>query len=686
MKFHKALPWLPAVLVLGGCPGSPMDETPRLSTIAVTCAPNPVGVGRSSRCTASATDQNGDTFSVSGFTWSSSDEAVAKVDAEGTATGVALGTATVTASATAEGVTQTGQASLSVMPTLHATPITADETWRVADNPHLVRGQLTVDNGATLTLEAGVDVRFEQDAELRIRDGELQAPGTAQAPIQLSAYTAATPGSWRGVVLATDKGVSALSHVTLSHCGQASGEGACLAVLNKAAPVLQDVTVRGSGGAGVKVAEEGGFGAESARLKVTDSAGYAVRLDANQVSTLPAECTFTGNVRDAIEITGNVLRTQTWTPRCGAYVLNGVINVEGPDQDTNITLTLSAGTELRFGANAEFNVGFNGKMANVMVEGSATAPIRFTADSDNPMPGHWRGVHIAYWRVPSRITHAIFEYAGAGDHSLELDGRGNLNLYGSRNVPTPVVSNVILQKSSGPGLYVGHVGVGAGSGKLTVRDNGRYAMSINGDDAGSALVDTVFINNTPNSVEILGGIGTTQTWPKLSVPYTITSRMEVGSIYNPTLTLTAGTEIQFARGASLVIAYSSIWKAALVAKGTAAAPIRFVPDVETLERGYWNGLHFWKADGSVLDHVLVTNGGVSNNSNPGDGVLGDANVNVYREIGPFITNSSFMYATGCAIRGASGFREGTTQVTTQFLDAAYKNTATSNTGNRQCPF
>ncbi|HEX8537200.1 MAG TPA: hypothetical protein VF664_07025, partial [Cystobacter sp.] len=569
---------------------------------------------------------------------------------------------------------------------LHATPITADETWRVADNPHLVRGQLTVDNGATLTLEPGVDVRFEQDAELRIRDGKLQAPGTAQVPIQLSAYTASTPGSWRGVVLATDKGVSALSHVTLSHCGQASGEGACLAVLNKAAPVLQDVTVRGSGGAGVKVAEEGRFGAESARLTVTDSAGYALRQDANQVSSLPVECTFTGNVRDAIEITGNVSRTQTWAPRCGAYVLNGIINVDGPDRSTNITLTLSAGTELRFGANAEFNVALAFLAANVVVEGKGTAPVRFTADSDKPMPGHWKGVRMSYGKVPSRITYAVIEYAGAGDHSTGLDGRGNLNLHGDLKAVGPVISNVILQKSSGPGLYAELATFGAGSGKLTVRDNGRYAMSISGDGASTVPVDTVFTNNTPNTVEILYGVGYNQTWPKLGVPYAITSPIEVGSMFSPTLTLTAGTEIQFSQGASLTIAHYDTWKAALVAKGTAAAPIRFVPDVTTLEKGYWNGLHFWKATGSVLDHVLVSNGGIPDNSNPGDGVYGDGNVNIHREIGPFITNSSFMHAPGCAIRAASGARTGTTKVTTQFLDPAYKNTATSNVANIQCPF
>ncbi|WNG28592.1 hypothetical protein F0U62_34760 [Cystobacter fuscus] len=688
MKFHNALPWLPALLVLGGCPSS---EKPQLRAIAVTCAPNPLVVGGTARCTASATDQNGDDFTVSGYTWSSSDETVAKLDAEGTATSVTLGTTTVTASATADGVTQQGQASLSIIqkpPTLHATPITANETWSVADNPHVVRGQVPVDNGATLTLEAGVDVRFEQDAELRIRDGQLLAPGTAQAPIQLAADNSSTPGFWRGMVLATDKSVSRLSHVSLSHCGNSAGEGACLAVLNKAAPVLQYVSVRGSGSAGVKVADDGSaFGADSARLTVTGSAGYAVRLGANQASTLPQESTFTDNASNVIELTGDVSSTQTWRPQSVPYVLNGNVNVSGIDSSTSVTLSLTAGTQLRFGANAEFNVGAGQGPGNVLVEGTAAAPVLFTADSDSSKPGHWKGVHVILREKASRISHAIFEYAGAGGHSLQLEGTGNLNFYGDARSPFAVVSDVIVRKSSGPGLYATSAGFGSGSGKLTVSDNGKYAMRIGADDLWSLPRDTAFIGNTPNAVDLHGNVITSQTWSKFSVPLVITGVTDVGYWSgNTVLTLAPGLELKFARGAALTIGSVAGRTGSLVAVGTESAPIHFVPDVSTAELGYWYGLHFWKAQGSKLDYVRVSNGGLPYDGVPSESVIGDGNVNVYREIGAFISNSAFSYAPGCAIRGADGFREGTTEVTSRFFDTVYKNTASSSGINRQCAF
>jgi hypothetical protein len=36
MKFHKALAWMPALCVLGGCPGTSPEQPPRLSAITVT--------------------------------------------------------------------------------------------------------------------------------------------------------------------------------------------------------------------------------------------------------------------------------------------------------------------------------------------------------------------------------------------------------------------------------------------------------------------------------------------------------------------------------------------------------------------------------------------------------------------------------------------------------------------------
>ena len=77
--------YLSTALLLAGCgDASPVPaSSPRLNAVTVTCAPATVNVGQSAQCTASATDQDGAPFSVAAFTWTSSDSALAQVDASG---------------------------------------------------------------------------------------------------------------------------------------------------------------------------------------------------------------------------------------------------------------------------------------------------------------------------------------------------------------------------------------------------------------------------------------------------------------------------------------------------------------------------------------------------------------------------------------------------------------------------
>jgi hypothetical protein len=506
-------------------------------------------------------------------------------------------------------------------------------------------------------------------------------------------------------VLATAGSASRLSHVTLRHCGKAdAGEGACLAILNKAAPVLQDVTVQDSGSAGVKLAGEGSaFGAASARLKVTGSAGYAVRMSSNEAGTLPADSSFTGNVPNAIELQGNITRTQTWpNPGAGAsYVLKGNVYVsainESPEfaaSENQTTLTLQAGTVLRFAAKAALFVGYEtASAAQLLVEGTEAEPVLFTADADSPTPGFWAGVNVGRSTRASHISHAIIEFAGAqaeggpkGAFGENLPTRGNLNLTNSGRI-LPVITDVILRKGSGPGLYSSYdAAPDPTSGRWQVLDNGQYGVLVEGSYVHTLPKDTVYNGNTPNVVAIYNDAVFTATWPKLSVPYLITGVVHIGSYPSSTLTLEPGTEIQFAKESAIVVGFKTDLHGILIAKGTAGAPIRFVPDTNPFNSEYWGGLNFWYAEGSALEHVIVTDGGIEGSRRLSDGIYGPGNVNVLREIGSFIKNSRFERGYICGLSVSKGTRPGTQAVTTNFFDPANNNTFDATTGTPQCQY
>jgi hypothetical protein len=169
-------------------------------------------------------------------------------------------------------------------------------------------------------------------------------------------------------------------------------------------------------------------------------------MGANQAGTLPADSAFTGNAQgNAVGLSGNVTRTQTW-PR-QVYAISGLIDVSSndPEFETRMTLTLSAGTVLRFATNGGLMVGST-NLGDLVVDGTEAQPILFTSES--AQPGSWKGVFLdANISAASRISHAIIEYAGAKVSDV-VTGRANLIL----NSAYPTINDLVLRNSSHQGL------------------------------------------------------------------------------------------------------------------------------------------------------------------------------------------------------------------------------------------
>ena len=70
-----------------------------VASVAVSPSADTIGLGSTLELTAEGFDENGDAVEGAGFSWESSDAAIATVDAGGLVTGVAVGVATITASA-----------------------------------------------------------------------------------------------------------------------------------------------------------------------------------------------------------------------------------------------------------------------------------------------------------------------------------------------------------------------------------------------------------------------------------------------------------------------------------------------------------------------------------------------------------------------------------------------------------
>jgi hypothetical protein len=404
------------------CKGSQEPAAPALASITVTSTPakSTIMLGETVQLSAAGKDQNGNAFQVSSFTWTSSNTAVATVDANGLVTARGGGQTIISA---ASGTIK-GDFALTVQGALHSTDVTTNQTWRAADNPHLVTRYISVEgtSGPILTIEAGAVIRFAAGAGIEVGDlagGSLRATGTATAGITMSA-DAANPskGHWAGVYVGSRAGSSELRFVTMSHCGgSGAGTTACIEIAGSSsgAPklLIDNVTIQNSLTHGVVASGGGGFASGSTKLSVSGGDRAPMHVAPNEAGALPAGGTFTANTPNVILLrAGNVQTSQTWGNHGIPYVASADIYVEGSGAPT---LTLAPGVEVRFDAARWLNVGYTtgSGAGNLVANGTASAPIKFTANSATPTAGFWAGLYFGDASSSvSKLNHVIVEYAG----------------------------------------------------------------------------------------------------------------------------------------------------------------------------------------------------------------------------------------------------------------------------------
>ena len=135
-------------------------------------------------------------------------------------------------------------------------------TWALANSPYVARG-VTVPTGQTLTIEAGVIVKFDVDRNYMLQvEGTLEAVGTSSAPIVFTSLlddvggdtngdgeaSSPTAGDW--VELRFDDGSAGeLAHCQIRYAGKADGRA--VAIFGDAAPSLTHCEITHVEGDGV---------------------------------------------------------------------------------------------------------------------------------------------------------------------------------------------------------------------------------------------------------------------------------------------------------------------------------------------------------------------------------------------------------------------------------------------------
>ena len=100
-----------------------------------------------------------------------------------------------------------------------------DQHWTTADSPVTIQGDATIQDWATLTIDAGVEVRFStsdgnssgrdtSDVELTI-NGTIDVNGTANAPVVFKGDGSSSQGAWYGVILTSSVTSASFEHAQM---------------------------------------------------------------------------------------------------------------------------------------------------------------------------------------------------------------------------------------------------------------------------------------------------------------------------------------------------------------------------------------------------------------------------------------------------------------------------------------
>lgn len=325
-------------------------------------------------------------------------------------------------------------------------PIATDTTWTAAGGPYIVTADVTVNPGVRLTIQPGVEVRFDGNYALIVR-GALDARGAAAQPIRFTSNRPSpAPGDWAMIDVRSDSLYTVLESVVVEYGGNNGRAGVdCLAgalCVHSSTFALRDSTVQHNASRGLVLVQsdalvEGstfdGHTEEAVRLHRCDTrsgpcrptlVGNTFRHNASAIARhSPQDPYLLSNQASDNDTNGIVLANcmfqgaNTWYADL-PYVAPAWCTIGGYGP---ASVTIEAGAVVKIGGGLEVKGG-----AVLTATGTAQEPVTFTSikddsaggdtnnDGDATAPAMNDYAHVASISADARLTfeHTRFRYGG----------------------------------------------------------------------------------------------------------------------------------------------------------------------------------------------------------------------------------------------------------------------------------
>jgi hypothetical protein len=498
----------------------------------------------------------------------------------------------------------------------HSGTLIADEVWTPAGNPHIVTGTLTIagaaPNGATLTIQPGVEVRFAQGASIEVgasnAPGTLIAEGTASSGILFTSNQATKTKGWWKYIRFNQQAVNCrLSFCTVEYGGIYNtiykyGGNLVIDTAEDAPVSLNNCTIKNSVSDGVSFRSTGLVNFSD--NVITDNEHYGIKIYADQVRGIENSNTLAGNTLGGVYVqTSTVTNNALWHKLDTPYLLENV-TVAGQSAAPAV-LTIEPGTELRFVEEGGMIIGDTDQPGKLVAQGQVDKPIVFTSNQTDKTKGWWARLRFNATDAGSTLAYSTVEYGGRLHGIYKY--AGNIMISGAENVS---VSNCTISNSSTNGVYFDNAQGFATFSENTLTNNGQESDRTYGGYGIKIYADQIRGIESNNSVSgnLLGGvyvrsdtITNDATWYPLDAPYVLET-VTVNDPLQPTMTVEAGTELKFLEDTKLVIDTGR-----LVAQGTV-----FTSNQNFPTKGWWKGIQFGQeAVASSLTDCTIEYGGGS---------------------------------------------------------------------------
>ena len=331
-----------------------------------------------------------------------------------------------------------------------------DETWLALTAPYVIDGTVNIksSSGTTLRIEAGAVVSFTESSEIDIAYGSgeygtLIALGTEDNRIYFtSAAASKEKGDWDGLWIYDGSNGCEFEYCTFEYGGGYSINNGMI-VMKGSDVSFKNCVVQQSETFGISLDIESGFN-DFTNNTFAENNDHAILIYSSQAHTIGTENDFISGNKGVL-VKGNTINQDvTWNKLNCAYFVDGTMKVAS---SSGATLTIDAGTVIKFTENSELDVAYSsGNYGKIVAIGTEEEPIFFTSASPAPSNGDWDGIWFYEGTSPgTEFNHCVISYGGGySDYSGNITFKDNGN-----NIS---IKNTEISHSGHWGLYLDNGG------------------------------------------------------------------------------------------------------------------------------------------------------------------------------------------------------------------------------------